>query len=73
MIASRTDWRPRTSGAWFRRRMGRLDDRERAILALRYGLEGEPLTLKEIGRRLGITREWVRKIERRALAKLGDA
>ena len=44
--------------------MDRLDARERAILALRYGLEGElPQTLKEIGRRLGVTREWVRKIE----------
>jgi RNA polymerase primary sigma factor len=55
------------------RRMDRLDPRERAILALRYGLEGElPLTLKEIGRRLGVTREWVRKIELRAIRKLDD-
>jgi RNA polymerase primary sigma factor len=55
------------------RRMDRLDARERAILALRYGLEGElPLTLKEIGRRLGVTREWVRKIELRAVRKLDD-
>jgi len=52
-------------------RMERLDARERTILALRHGLEGEsPLTLKEIGRRLGVTREWVRKIELRALRKL---
>jgi RNA polymerase primary sigma factor len=55
------------------RRMDRLDPRERAILALRYGLEGElPQTLKEIGRRLGVTREWVRKIELRAIRKLDD-
>jgi RNA polymerase primary sigma factor len=54
-----------------RDRMARLDIRERMILALRYGLEGEsPLTLTEIGRRLGITREWVRKLELRALRKL---
>ena len=53
------------------RLMRRLDDRERAVLSLRYGLEGElPLTLKEIGRRLGVTREWVRKIEIRALREL---
>jgi RNA polymerase primary sigma factor len=53
------------------RRMDRLDDRERMVLSLRYGLDGEtPLTLKEIGRRLGITREWVRKIELRAVSKL---
>ncbi len=52
-------------------RMNRLDARERMILVLRYGLEGEtPLTLKEIGRRLGVTREWVRKIEIRAVRKL---
>lgn len=53
------------------RRMSLLDPRERTILALRYGLGGEtPLTLKEIGRRLGVTREWVRKIELRAVRKL---
>jgi RNA polymerase primary sigma factor len=51
----------------------RLDAREREILTLRFGLGGGgPLTLKEVGRRLGITREWVRKIERRAVALLGD-
>ena len=55
------------------RRLDRLDDRERTILSLRYGLEGDlPLTLKEIGRRLGVTREWVRKIELRAVRKLDD-
>jgi RNA polymerase primary sigma factor len=55
------------------RRLERLDPRERTILNLRYGLEGEaPLTLKEIGRRLGVTREWVRKIELRAVRKLED-
>jgi RNA polymerase primary sigma factor len=52
-------------------RMERLEPRERTVLNLRYGLEGGvPLTLKEIGRRLGITREWARKIELRALHKL---
>ena len=54
-------------------RIERLDARERTILVLRYGLEGEsPLTLKEIGRRLGVTREWVRKIEVRAVRKLDN-
>ncbi len=58
-----------------RDRLDRLDDRERLVLALRFGLDGdEPLTLKEVGRRLGVTREWVRKIEVRAVRKLdGDA
>lgn len=55
------------------RRLDRLDARERAILALRFGLGGEvPLTLKEVGKRLGVTREWVRKIEIRAVRKLDD-
>lgn len=55
------------------RRLDRLDARERAILSLRFGLEGElPLTLKEVGKRLGVTREWVRKIEIRAVRKLDD-
>ena len=56
------------------RRMERLDSRERSILALRYGLEGEdPMTLKEIGERIGLTRERVRQIEHEALNKLRDA
>jgi RNA polymerase primary sigma factor len=54
-------------------RMERLDTRERTILTLRFGLEGElPVTLKEIGGRLGLTREWVRKIELRAVRMLDD-
>jgi RNA polymerase primary sigma factor len=52
-------------------RMKHLDDRERQVLILRFGLSGEdPLTLKEIGRRLGVTREWVRKIELKAVSRL---
>ncbi len=56
-----------------RNRLDRLDARERAIVSLRFGLDGnEPMTLKEVGRRLGVTREWVRKIEVRAVRKLDD-
>jgi RNA polymerase primary sigma factor len=56
------------------RRLDCLDDRERLVIRLRYGLDGvDPLTLKEIGRRLGITREWVRKLELRAMSKLEAA
>ena len=57
-----------------RSRMECLDGRERIILNLRYGLENEtPMTLKEIGSRLGVTREWVRTIELKAVSKLrGD-
>lgn len=55
------------------RRLDRLDARERSILTMRFGLSGdEPMTLKEVGRRLGVTREWVRKIELRAVAKLNE-
>ena len=53
------------------KRMERLDERERLILSLRFGLSSEqPQTFREIGRRLGVTREWVRKIELRAMGKL---
>jgi RNA polymerase sigma factor (sigma-70 family) len=45
--------------------------REAAILRLRFGLaDGQPLTLSEVGRRLRITRERVRQIEKAALGKL---
>ena len=60
--------------AKLRGRLERLDPRERTIVALRFGLDGdEPMTLKEVGRRLGVTREWVRKIEVRAVRKLDDS
>jgi RNA polymerase primary sigma factor len=50
---------------------GRLDAREREVVALRFGLEGGvPLPLSEAARRLGMTWEFVRKFEIRALSKL---
>jgi RNA polymerase primary sigma factor len=55
-----------------RRAIGELPERERMVLAMRYGLEGgEPTPLREIGRKLGITPERVRQIESRALGRLG--
>src|SRR4051812_48870802 len=55
-----------------RRAIAELPDRERLVLAMRYGLEGgEPTPLREIGRKLGITPERVRQIESRALGRLG--
>ncbi len=50
-----------------------IDEREATVLRLRYGLSdqgAEPMTLKEIGRVVGLTRERVRQIEREALIKL---
>ncbi len=50
-----------------------LEDREATILRLRYGLgqgHPEPMTLKEIGKIVGLTRERVRQIERATLRKL---
>jgi len=50
-----------------------LTDRERHVLVLRYGLDGEePRTLEEIGRRMGLTRERVRQIEVESLRRLAS-
>ena len=54
------------------RALDELPDRERTVVALRYGIDGgEPTPLREIGRRLGITPERVRQIESKALGRLG--
>ena len=56
------------------RLLDEIDERAARILKLRYGLEGEdPMTLKEIGERIGLTRERVRQIEHEALNRLRDA
>ena len=48
-----------------------LSFRERRILELRYGLNGEqPCTLDEVGRTFSVTRERVRQIENQSLKKL---
>ena len=48
-----------------------LEDREREILRLRYGLDrGEPRTLEEVGEHFKLTRERIRHIEARAMSKL---
>ena len=51
-----------------------LNDREREIITLRYGLTNEyEVTQREIGRKLGISRSYVSRIEKRALEKLREA
>jgi RNA polymerase primary sigma factor len=53
------------------RALSTLPERERMILALRFGLTGEePMTLERIGERFGLTRERIRQLEAKALAKL---
>jgi RNA polymerase primary sigma factor len=52
--------------------LSRLDEREQKIIISRFGLDHrqEPLTLKEVGHEMGVTKERVRQIEARALNKL---
>ena len=50
--------------------LDKLPERERRLVELRFGLDGDPKSLEAIGRELGITRERVRQLERDALVKL---
>ncbi len=51
----------------------KIDSREAEVLTLRFGLnEKEPLTLKQIGKKLRLTRERVRQIQRNALERLNE-
>ncbi len=55
--------------------LGRLDEREQEIIVRRFGLRRgeEPLTLKQVGVEMGVTKERIRQIETRALSKLKQA
>ncbi|MEA2135208.1 MAG: polymerase primary sigma factor [Solirubrobacteraceae bacterium] len=53
--------------------LSRLSERERTVLRMHHGLDGEELSHREIAERLGISTSRVRKIERRARAKLAAA
>jgi RNA polymerase primary sigma factor len=56
-----------------RHALAALPDRERRILELRYGFQGEPWTLEAIGDALNLTRERVRQLEAQALRRVEDA
>ena len=65
-LAARSDAHQRLERA-----LASLDERERTILILRYGLDGHtPHTLNQIGAKIGVTRERVRQMELRALTGL---
>ena len=55
-----------------RQTLDTLDDRERKIIEMRFGLNDQaPMTLDEVGRKFHLTRERVRQLEARALRKMG--
>ncbi len=56
-----------------RRAVAKLPEREREVLRLRYGIDGiEPVPLREAGRRLGVSSESVRNLEKAALRHLAE-
>jgi RNA polymerase primary sigma factor len=57
-----------------REALNELDEREATVLKLRFGIDcDEPMTLQEIGERLGLTRERIRQIENKAMNKLAKS
>lgn len=54
-----------------RENLEKLPNREAEILVMRYGLDGnEPMTLEDIGKKYGVTRERIRQIEAKALKSI---
>ena len=50
--------------------LANLPEREKKILRMRFGFDGKTKTLEEIGKKIGVSRERVRQIEKRAKEKL---
>jgi RNA polymerase primary sigma factor len=55
-----------------RRALASLPERERRVLELRFGFDGEPTSLEAIGKELGVSRERVRQLEEAAFARVAD-
>lgn len=55
---------------WIEAALGALTVREQEVLRLRFGLGGRMHPVEEVGRHLGVSGGWVRRIERRALSAL---
>jgi RNA polymerase primary sigma factor len=55
-----------------RRALSRLPERERRVLELRFGIDGDPQPLEMIGKELGISRERVRQVEAAAMGQLAE-
>jgi RNA polymerase primary sigma factor len=72
--ASASDPEEEAAESWrtqaVRRALAKLPERERRVLELRFGFEGESRSLEAIGKELGLTRERIRQLERDALAQL---
>jgi RNA polymerase primary sigma factor len=47
-----------------------LPPREQKILRMRFGFDGDPMTLEEIGKKIGLSRERIRQIETKAKRRL---
>ena len=68
------DCERRADAARLRRLVETLPVRERTLLRLRYGLDGErPATQQQTAERLGISRSYVSRLEKRALTRLMNA
>jgi len=68
----RGDQRFRRGAQRRKRAVAGLPERERRILELRFGFDGPPASLEQIGRELGLTRERVRQLEAGAFEQLAD-